>query len=56
MISITNAQFKGAQCEIFDHFDFNGFYVIKSLLVGDFMDEIKKKNVMWARYVPFYLC
>ena len=29
------------KCEIFDLFDFNDFYVIKSLYVGDFRDEIK---------------
>ncbi len=29
------------KCEIFDLFDFNDFYVLKSLQVGDFRNEIK---------------
>jgi hypothetical protein len=32
---------KVPKCEIFNLFDFNDFYVIKSLLVEDFRDEIK---------------
>ncbi len=31
------------KCEIFHLFDFNDFYVIKSLLVGDLKAEIKNK-------------
>jgi hypothetical protein len=29
-----------AKCEIFYFFDFTDFYVIKSLYLGDFRDEI----------------
>jgi hypothetical protein len=51
------ANLKVPKCEIFDLFDFNDFYVIKSLWLGDFRDEIKKYFfLMWARYVPFCLC
>jgi hypothetical protein len=32
---------KVPKCEIFDLFDFNDFYVIKSLQVGDLRAEIK---------------
>ncbi len=32
---------KVPKCEIFDLFDFNDFYVIKSLEVGDLRAEIK---------------
>jgi len=32
---------KVPKCEIFDLFDFNDFYVIKSLKVGDRRDKIK---------------
>ncbi len=40
------------KCEIFDLFDFNDFYVIRSIEVGD----LRADTDMWARYVPFYLC
>jgi hypothetical protein len=32
---------KAPKCDIFDLFDFNDFYVIKSLEVGDLRAEIK---------------
>ena len=34
---------KVPKCEIFHLFDFNDFYGIKSLLVGDLRAEIKNK-------------
>jgi hypothetical protein len=37
----TKSSLKVAKCEIFHLFDFNDFYVIKSLYVGYFRDKIK---------------
>ncbi len=42
-VSNVNGLLKVPKCEIFDLFDFNDFYVIKSLQVGDFRDKIKNK-------------
>ncbi len=38
----TDTLLKVPKSEIFDLFDFNEFYVMKSLQVGDFRDEINK--------------
>jgi hypothetical protein len=35
---------KVPKCATFDLLDFNDFYVMKSLKVGGFMDEIKKQH------------
>jgi hypothetical protein len=45
----TDTLLKVPKCEIFDLFDFNEFYVMKSLQVGDFRDEINKKKL---KFVP----
>jgi hypothetical protein len=39
----STQELKVPKCEIFDLFDFNDFYVIKSLFLF----------LMWARYVPY---
>ncbi len=40
-LDITRDTLEMPKCEIFDLFDFNDFYVIKSLQVGDLRAEIK---------------
>ncbi len=39
---ICTSRLKVPKCEIFHHFDFNDFYGIKPLQVGDLRAEIKK--------------
>ncbi len=57
MKSLQVGDLKVPKCEIFHLFDFNDFYGIKSLYVGHLRAEIKNYFfLMWARYVPFYLC
>jgi hypothetical protein len=40
----VKSSLKVPKCGIFDLFDFNDFYVLKSLQVGDFRDEIERKK------------
>ncbi len=43
------------KCEIFYLFDFNDFYVIKSLLVGDLRAEIKNLIFLNVGQIPTIL-
>jgi hypothetical protein len=52
MLSLILRILKVPKCEIFDLFDFNDFYVMKSLKVGGFRDEIKKtEHTKWQASV-----